>query len=156
MKWATFDGNSLKFSLKQTIEDALNAEISENEKPKICIGTDSQVKGIITEFATAIVFLRKGRGGFMFVGKDKIISKLTIKERMMKEVNTSIEVAYSLNDLFETYHIQPEIHVDINVNASFKSNVALQDAMGYIKGMGYGFRAKPEAFASTNCADRVI
>jgi predicted RNase H-related nuclease YkuK (DUF458 family) len=28
--------------------------------------------------------------------------------------------------------------------------------MGYIKGMGFNFKAKPEAFASSCCADKVI
>jgi hypothetical protein len=46
--------------------------------------------------------------------------------------------------------------VDINTDISFKSNVALKEAMGYIKGMGYEFKAKPFAFASSSCADKVV
>ncbi len=38
---------------------------------KVCIGTDSQVKGSETEFATVIVFLREGHGGFMFIHNEK-------------------------------------------------------------------------------------
>ena len=82
--------------------------------------------------------------------------KLNIRERMMKEVNKSIEIAYSLHEILQKYDIKPEIHVDINTSQNHKSNVALQDAMGYIKGMGYDFRAKPDAIASTNCANKVL
>jgi predicted RNase H-related nuclease YkuK (DUF458 family) len=28
--------------------------------------------------------------------------------------------------------------------------------MGYILGMGFVFKAKPESFASTNCANRIV
>ncbi|PDH51276.1 MAG: hypothetical protein CNE98_07310, partial [Bacteroidetes bacterium MED-G17] len=38
----------------------------------------------------------------------------------------------------------------------FKSNIALKEAMGYILGMGYTFKAKPEAFASSYCANKVV
>jgi len=49
-----------------------------------------------------------------------------------------------------------EVHADINTNVQFKSNDALKDAMGYIMGMGFAFKAKPDAFASSCCADKVI
>ena len=38
----------------------------------------------------------------------------------------------------------------------FKSNEALREAMGYILGMGYAFKAKPDAFASSCCADKMV
>jgi predicted RNase H-related nuclease YkuK (DUF458 family) len=75
---------------------------------------------------------------------------------MLLEVSKSIEIAYELCDLFIEYDIEMEVHADINTNAQFKSNDALKDAMGYIMGMGFAFKAKPDAFASSCCADRVI
>ena len=39
---------------------------------------------------------------------------------------------------------------------NFKSNDALKEAMGYIMGMGFAFRAKPYAFASSSCANKVV
>ena len=35
-------------------------------------------------------------------------------------------------------------------------NDALKEAMGYIMGMGFAFKAKPYAFASSSCANKVI
>ncbi|MCB0640283.1 MAG: hypothetical protein KDC44_01525, partial [Phaeodactylibacter sp.] len=35
-------------------------------------------------------------------------------------------------------------------------NTALKEAMGYILGMGFVFKAKPNAFASSSCADKVV
>jgi predicted RNase H-related nuclease YkuK (DUF458 family) len=56
----------------------------------------------------------------------------------------------------EQYKIPLEVHADINCEAHFKSNTALKEAMGYIRGMGYEFKAKPYAFASSSCADKVV
>jgi predicted RNase H-related nuclease YkuK (DUF458 family) len=49
-----------------------------------------------------------------------------------------------------------EVHADINTNPTFKSNEALKEAMGYIRGMGFAFRAKPDAFASSSCANKMV
>jgi predicted RNase H-related nuclease YkuK (DUF458 family) len=49
-----------------------------------------------------------------------------------------------------------EVHADINTNPQFKSNVALSEATGYILGMGFAFKAKPEAFASSSCANKIV
>src|SRR5918912_1455756 len=78
-----------------------------------------------------------------------------IKQRMLVEVAKSIEIAYELCHLFTTYDVDMEVHADINTNPQFKSNDALREAMGYILGMGFAFKAKPEAFASSCCADKV-
>jgi uncharacterized protein len=81
---------------------------------------------------------------------------MSIKERMLEEVGRSIEVAYSLCHIFTKYNVDMEVHADINTNPSFKSNDAFKEAMGYITGMGFTFRAKPYAFASTSCANKIV
>ncbi len=68
----------------------------------------------------------------------------------------SIDVAYQLCDLFELYDVDLEVHADINTNPQFKSNKALNEAMGYILSMGFVFKAKPDAFASSSCANKMI
>ncbi len=125
-------------------------------KLKVCIGTDSQVKGDQIDFATVIVFLREQKGGFMYINQEKITKKMSIKERMLNEVQRSIETAYALCDLLDLYDVDLEVHADINTNPNFKSNQALHEAMGYILSMGFVFKAKPEAFASSYCANKMV
>jgi uncharacterized protein len=134
----------------------LKYEAKAGNRLKVCIGTDSQVKGDICEFATVIVFVREKRGGFMYIQSDKTTNKMSVKERMLTEVAKSIEIAYHLCDLLDKYKIELEVHADINTSPSFKSNSALHEAMGYIKSMGFIFKAKPEAFASSYCANKVV
>ena len=156
MIWRKFSGEPLKVSIKNAVEDTIIRETEAGYKLKVCIGTDSQVKGGDTEFATVIVFLREKRGGFMFISNDKSTQPFTIKERMLVEVAKSIEIAFELCDLFNKYDVDMEVHADINTNPQFKSNEALREAMGYILGMGFAFKAKPDAFASSCCADKMV
>lgn len=156
MKWRKFNGEPIKLPIYNAVENAIKREAEAGYKLKVCIGTDSQVKGSETEFATVIVFLREGHGGFMFIHNEKTLQQYSIKERMLVEVAKSIEIAYELCNLFTLYNVDMEVHADINTNPAFKSNDALKEAMGYILGMGFAFKAKPEAFASSSCANKMV
>ena len=156
MRWRKFNGEPIHLPIKDAVEDAIKREAGKGIHLKVCIGTDSQVKGDETEFATVIVFLREGHGGFMFIHNERTRQQYTIKERMLVEVAKSIEIAYELCNLFTLYNVDMEVHADINTNPHFKSNDALKEAMGYILGMGFAFKAKPEAFASSSCANKIV
>lgn len=156
MTWRKFSGEIIHSSILEEVEQAIIRETDKGYKLKVCIGTDSQVKGSITDFATVIVLLRSHHGGFMYIAQDKTTQQMSIKERMLLEVQKSIETAYSICDLLDIYDVDLEVHADINTNPMFKSNKALNDAMGYILSMGFIFKAKPEAFASSTCADKMV
>ena len=156
MVWRKFNGDVIDLPILEAVETAIKRETASGFRLKVCIGTDSQVKGIETEFATVIVFLREGHGGFMFIHNEKTRQQFSIKERMLLEVAKSIDIAYQLCDLFTVYDVDMEVHADINTNPNFKSNAALKEAMGYILGMGFAFKAKPEAFASSSCANKAV
>lgn len=155
-KWRRLNGQRLEWDIFKAVERAIQREQNEGHRLKVCIGTDSLVRGVQTDFATVIVFLREKKGGFMFINKESTLKETTLKERMVLEVSKSVDVAYKLCGLFDKYDVELEVHADINTDPQFKSNVALKEAMGYIMGMGFQFKAKPDAFASSSCADKVI
>jgi predicted RNase H-related nuclease YkuK (DUF458 family) len=154
--WRRLDGTQIKRPIEDEVRAVLVREKEMGYTRKVCIGTDSQVKGKETEFATVIVFIRKGKGGFMYIHNETTQQKMSIKQRMLMEVSKSIEIAYALCRLFTIYNVDMEVHADINTNPNFKSNDALKEAMGYIMGMGFVFKAKPHAFASSSCANKVV
>ena len=155
-KWRRLNGDSLNCHIKTAVENTIKNEYAKGNKLKVCIGSDSLDRGGIVEFATVIVFLREKKGGFMFINNEKVKQKMSIKERMILEVTKSVQIAYELCDLLDKYNVELEVHADINTDPNFKSNVALKEAMGYILSMGFVFKAKPDAFASSSCADKVI
>lgn len=156
MTWRKFSGEVIQTPILEEVENAIERETNLGNKLKVCIGTDSQVKGAITDFATVIVFIREQRGAFMFIHQERTAQTMTIKERMLHEVQKSIDIAYKLCDLLDLYDVELEVHADINTNPMFKSNQALHEAMGYILSMGFVFKAKPEAFASSCCANKMV
>ncbi len=155
-QWRKLNGQKIQRPIADEIAAVIARESAMGYQLKVCIGTDSQVKGKLTEFATVIVFVRKGKGGFMYIHNETTLQKMSIKERMLVEVAKSIEVAYPLCNIFSRHGVDMEVHVDINTNPNFKSNDALKDAMGYIMGMGFVFKAKPDAYASSSCANKVV
>ena len=156
MNWRRLNGQKIELPVKVAVEQAIVREKKMGHKLKVCIGSDSQVRNGVIEFATVIVFLREKKGGFMFISNSRETSKMGLRERMITEVAKSVEVAYSLCDLLDKHDVALEVHADINTDPHFQSNTALKEAMGYILGMGFVFKAKPDAFASSSCADKVV
>lgn len=156
MKWRRLNGQKLDADIKAVVEQTIQKELADGHRLKICIGSDSQVKGKTVEYATVIVFLREKKGGFMYVSTYRENREMTVRERMISEVARSVDIAYKLCDVLDKYDIELEVHADINTDPHFKSNVALKEAMGYILGMGFVFKAKPNAFASSSCADKLV
>jgi len=137
-------------------------------KVKICIGTDSQKKGKGYKYAVAIIFemkkpmgLENGKMVYKGMGA-KVISgtfvekyKPSLQERMLKEVQLSIDVSYSILPLLELYEIDFEIHADVNPDPMAGSHVALHEAVGFIRGMGFECKVKPDAYAASSGADKL-
>lgn len=155
MRWRRYDGSTIKPSIVEAVRETVIREKEAGHRLKVCIGTDSQVRGKTAEFATVIVFLREKKGGFMFIANYKSKQQMSIRERMILEVGRSVEIAYALCNLLDEHQVELEVHADINTDPAFESNTALKEAMGYILGMGFVFKAKPDAFASSACADKV-
>ncbi|HEX5553532.1 MAG TPA: ribonuclease H-like YkuK family protein [Chitinophagaceae bacterium] len=155
-QWKRLTGEEIHRPIAEEIESVICKEKQQGHLLKACIGTDSQVKGTVTAVATVIVLVRKGKGGFMYIRHEANRQKMSIKQRMLLEVSRSIEVAYDLYRLFALYEVEMEVHADINTNPEFRSSDALSEAMGYIMSMGFAFKAKPQAFASSSCANKAV
>ena len=166
MKWKRA-GKEITVPLIEYLENLIKEEKALNHDLKVSVGTDSQREGRSYKFATVILItVKENLGGGVVVGRGgKIIAstynikthqknKEGVNERMLTEVGKSIEVAYQINPILEKYGIKMEIHADINPDPKWESNKALNNAIGWILGMGYDFKVKPNSFASSYCADR--
>ena len=99
-QWRKLNGQLIEGSIEDEVRQTVLREKEAGNELKVCIGTDSQVKGKDTDFATVIVFIRKGKGGFMYIRNESTKQKMYIKERMLLEVGKSIEIAYALCRIF--------------------------------------------------------
>lgn len=168
MKWKR-NNKVIDENIVDYLEKLFDEKLGQGYALKVSIGTDSQkVNRFEYKFATVILItMSEDLGGGVIVGRGGMIVSSTynhifkkrdkelVNERMVFEVGKSIEVAQEIALLLDVYDIPLEIHADINPNPVHDSNKALQSAVGYILGMGYDFKIKPEAFASSNCADKL-
>ena len=155
-QWRKLNGEKISNSIQEEVRSMIIREKEVGHELKVCIGTESQVKNTITEFATVIVFIRNKKGGLMYIHNEVTKHRMSIRQRMLTEVAMSIDVAYSLCNIFTFHKVDMEIHADINTNPGFKINDALKEAMGNIPGMGFAFNASSEVFAGASCANTMV
>ncbi|MCS6980972.1 MAG: ribonuclease H-like YkuK family protein [Flavobacteriales bacterium] len=152
--WRNFHGHEVGRSIEEVLRSDFHRLREQGYDIRLCVGTDSHVHGDWIQFATVLVVIVKGNGGFMYVKKHRVRGSMSLRERIMTEIAYSIEAAGEIQGFVEQYNIALEIHADVNQNPLFPSHVSYHDALGYIVGMGYRFVSKPDAFASSVCADR--
>lgn len=116
--------------------------IGKNPETEILIGTDSQNRKRETVYAIVIGLYRPGKGAHVLYTRFTT-PRVRITEnatRLLNEVWFSVEIAEQIkNDI----GIKAKwIDIDINADVKFKSNIALSNALGLVKGMGYEVRHK--------------
>lgn len=169
MKWKR-NNVVIKEPIVEYLEKIFDEEIAKGYKFKVSVGTDSQKSGRNTyKFATVVLItttedlggeITVGRGGIIvattYYHEFKARNKELVNERMVFEVSKSVEVAYEIAPLLDLYEVPLEIHADINPDPRHESNKALQQAVGYILGMGYEFKVKPDSYCASHCADNLL
>lgn len=129
----------------------------ENSPPDsvIYLGCDSQNVKKKTVFGLSIVVHISGsKGAKCFVKIANCKRIVSLRQRLMKEVEVSIAGAFEIIDSIGDRHF--EIHLDINGNPDHKSNIVCKEAIGYVTGQGFDCKIKPDAFAASSVADHCI
>ena len=136
---------------------------------RIYIGCDSQRymdKQSIwhASYSTAVVVHNiddngVGHGARVFIETVRMVDYDNHKSkpfsRMMQECYLAVEAYQQLEEELLEYGV--EIHLDINKSAMHGSNVALNAAVGYAKGVtGRPVMTKPDAFAASFVADHGV
>lgn len=131
------------------------------ENIKVMIGTDSQRFSDQYHFVTAFTLHRVGKGGRVFYHKKKLDVKQfpTIQIRMLREAQHSLDVATKFTELLQevadvNITSKIEIHLDVNPDEIHASNDVLKAVTGWVHGMGYKAKTKPDAVCASTVADR--
>jgi len=144
----------------QEVKTFIEAQSSET---KIYLGADSERYKLegkwYADYTIAVVIHIDGCHGCKIFGEvqteldyDAKSSKPSM--RLMSEVYKVAEVYQKLVDVIGDRQV--EIHLDINPDERHNSNIVIQQAVGYIKGMFNIIpMVKPKAFAASYAADRL-
>jgi predicted RNase H-related nuclease YkuK (DUF458 family) len=78
-----------------------------------------------------------------------------LKQRLLTEVQFAVEAATEIMDVIGNRHL--EIHLDVNPDPKNKSNIAVNEAIGWVRGsLGIEPHIKPNSWAASHCADHVV
>lgn len=126
-----------------------------NFKYKVIVGTDSEMRNSQAEFATAVIVHRIGKGGVYFWRRNQSQKTFSIEERIAKETQFSIELAWKLRDTFQHNGLsgyEPEVHLDIGEGGITRDMIRW--VTGMVLGSGFEYKIKPDSFGATKIADR--
>lgn len=166
MKFKTLSSGKIIDDIIPYIKSYLK-EWEETHYIEVIVGSDSQNRRRLTQFATVILLHKTsyesgiGKGGHVLYMMDTENRPYAVSEgerrehrkmRLLKEVQKSIFVA----ELLRENGIKVEhIDLDLNPDPLYKSNEVLTEAMGWVTGMGFHSRCKPEAISASYAADLV-
>ena len=167
--WKRVNQGELGMPLIDYLENMIDEQNELGNKLKVCVGTDSQKVGKGFKYGTAIIVEVKEPTGILIQGKmtykgvgAKVISGVfterirpSVRQRMLKEVQLSIDVCFYLVDLLDLYEVEMEIHVDVNPDPKWASHVAFDEVVGFCKGMNFTYKVKPDAYAASSGADKL-
>ena len=141
------------------IEQVLLQDIcaSQYDDMKFVVGGDSQMRCSGDEYAVkycVVVVCTTGHGGrgyYRCIDKKGRVSR---QQRLFNETYYSVKYALEINPILESVGYQvDEIHADLNPNEQYKSSDMIQSCIGYIRGMGFVGKTKPDSWASYGVAD---
>jgi predicted RNase H-related nuclease YkuK (DUF458 family) len=144
------------------LDEVRNFISVQSPETKVYIGTDSERMNIdgtwYADYMTVVVVHINGKNGCRIFGqitreRDYDQRKDRPIIRLMNEVQKTAEMYMSLADDLMGHEV--EIHLDINPDEIHGSSVALQQAIGYIRGTcNIVPMVKPNAFCASFAADR--
>ncbi len=141
------------FGVIEKIADYIKADT--NFRHKVIVGTDSEKRNGATEFITAIVVHRIGKGGVYFWTRRKLKNVVAVADRISKETQFSIELAWRIRDTFQHNGLsgyEPEVHLDVGENGMTRDMIRW--VTGMVLGSGFKFKIKPDSYGATKVADR--
>ena len=151
-KWRC--GNGKPITMESVLVE-LRAHVTANGR--IYIGTDSYIDKNRCAFATAICLHgADGQSGGKYFFRKVFLNRQnfpSLVQRILREVQDSIEIALTISEKLPTAKI--ELHLDVSPSNKDNGTSKISEMVtGYAKSSGFECKIKPEAWASQSVADK--
>ena len=120
-----------------------------NKGGTIFVGTDSMLRNDYCKFASVIAIHSNDlKVANYFYKKKNLPAKQykMLQNKIFEEVDCSIQIAKQCADRFPNAKI--EVHVDVGRTNRSKTRIYVDMLRGWVTGMGYLFKVKPQSWAS--------
>jgi hypothetical protein len=128
---------------------------AEGGERTVHIGTDSLQRGRATQFVTVLAILTPGKGGRAAYRREVRPRIESLRERLLREVWLSVSLGLELTRVVPP-GIEMQIHIDANPVPKHRSSRYVQELVGMVVSQGFRAVIKPESWAATHTADRVV
>lgn len=121
---------------------------------RVYVGTDSMLRGDCCIFATVIAFHNNEKNIATYYYKKFRVANIeyrNIKNKITEEVNLSVQAAQKISEISPLTNV--EVHVDIGANKENKTRSMMSIVTGWVSGMGYDLKIKPDCWAAFSIAD---
>ena len=147
-------GNGKPITMESALVE-LRAHVAANGR--IYIGTDSYIDKSRCAFATAICLHgADGQSGGKYFFRKVYLNRQnfpSLVQRILREVQDSIEIALTISEELPTAKI--ELHLDVSPSNKENGTSKISEMVtGYAKSSGFECKIKPEAWASQSVADK--
>jgi predicted RNase H-related nuclease YkuK (DUF458 family) len=127
---------------------------------RVVIGSDSQTKIVdgknVTDFVTALVVHRSGRGARYFWRKQRVEKRPVLREKIFMETLMSLftaqEVVPMLRHLIPSSKYDLEVHVDVGPIGPTREMI--KEVVGMVNGNGFEAKTKPDSWGASHVADK--
>lgn len=147
--------------LTQIDFEDLRKQISETSpETSIYVGCDSQIiktskeKGFTRFITCVVIHFDSKHGGKAFFEDVREMRIIPLRERLLKEVYSAVGVALQIVEAVGDRNL--EVHVDINPDERWGSNVVHKEATSYVKANGLKVLSKPYSYVASCVADHLL
>lgn len=142
-------GGEIVNDLKKYILD----HIQNHPETEIYIGTDS-VDRKDTLYVTVICFNHPGNGAHVIYLKEHEKKSKNLYEKLWREVEKTREIGLIVKNMIPNKSIT--LDLDLNSLKTHASNIVFAPAQGYLLGLGFNVRTKPQAWSASCAADHLL
>jgi len=144
--WKTLTGRPIGDVVDFVREHARDGQV-------VHLGTDSLQLRRHSRFVTVVAILTPGRGGRAIWTRAVSPRIASLRERLLREVWLSVELGLRLHPVVPG---PLHVHIDANPIARHKSSAYVQELVGLVVSQGFRAVIKPESWAATHAADRLV
>jgi uncharacterized protein len=144
--WKTLTGRAIGDVVEFVRDNAKDGQL-------VHVGTDSMQLRRHTRFVTVVAILTPGRGGRAIYTREVRPRIPSLRERLLREVWLSVELGLRLHPVVPG---PLNVHIDANPIARHRSSAYVQELVGLVVSQGFRAVIKPEAWAASRAADRLV
>ena len=149
LSWFDADGNPQGLTI-------IKREILDYTKNggTIYVGADSMLNSKVCSFASVIAFHDSAQNVAKYYYKkikSKEVKYTDVKLKILEEVNLAVQCAHFIITFCPDARL--EIHVDIGTKKANLTSKFYSLIKGWVDGLGYILKVKPESWASSSIAD---